>query len=42
MIAVKNLQKSFGGLKVLDGIDLDVEQGCCAATFQLPTRLSIV
>ena len=27
MIAVKNLQKSFGGLKVLDGIDLDVEQG---------------
>ena len=27
MIAVKNLQKSFGGLKVLDGIDLEVEQG---------------
>ncbi len=27
MIAVKNLQKSFGGLNVLDGIDLDVEQG---------------
>lgn len=27
MIAVKNLQKSFGDLKVLDGIDLDVEQG---------------
>jgi len=27
VIAVKNLQKSFGGLKVLDGIDLDVEQG---------------
>lgn len=27
MIAVKNLQKSFGSLKVLDGIDLDVEQG---------------
>ena len=26
MIAVKNLQKSFGGLNVLDGIDLDVEQ----------------
>lgn len=27
MIAVKNLQKSFGGLNVLDGIDLEVEQG---------------
>ena len=27
MIAVKNLQKSFGDLKVLDGIDLNVEQG---------------
>ena len=27
MIAVKNLQKSFGDLNVLDGIDLDVEQG---------------
>jgi len=27
VIAVKNLQKSFGGLNVLDGIDLDVEQG---------------
>jgi polar amino acid transport system ATP-binding protein len=27
VIAVKNLQKSFGGLKVLDGIDLEVEQG---------------
>ena len=27
MIAVKNLQKSFGGLQVLDGIDLDVQQG---------------
>jgi len=27
VIAVKNLQKSFGGLQVLDGIDLDVQQG---------------
>ncbi len=27
MIAVKNLQKRFGGLTVLDGIDLDVEPG---------------
>jgi polar amino acid transport system ATP-binding protein len=27
VIAVKNLQKSFGGLNVLDGIDLEVEQG---------------
>ena len=27
MIAVKNLEKHFGNLKVLDGIDLDVEKG---------------
>ncbi len=27
MIAVKNLQMNFGGLRVLDGIDLNVEQG---------------
>ena len=27
MIAVKNLHKRFGGLTVLDGIDLDVEPG---------------
>lgn len=27
MIAVKNLQKTFGDLKVLDGINLEVEQG---------------
>lgn len=27
MIAVRNLEKTFGDLKVLDGIDLDVEKG---------------
>ena len=29
MIAVKNLQKSFGGLDVLKGVDLNVEKGEC-------------
>ena len=29
MIAVKNLQKSFGGLDVLKGVELNVEKGEC-------------
>ena len=27
MIAVKNLKKSFGGLDVLRGVDLEVQKG---------------
>ena len=27
MISVKNLHKHFGSLVVLDGIDIDIEQG---------------